>query len=35
MAKEKAARSLPDHDNERQRSVNDFWPCMMVDQIAR
>jgi hypothetical protein len=35
MAKEKATRCLPDRENERQRSVNDFWSCMMVDQTMR
>jgi len=35
QAKRKATRSLPDHENERQRSVNDFWPCRMVNQSAR
>jgi len=35
MAKEKAAHSLPDHDNEHQPSINDIWPSMMVNQSAR
>ena len=25
---------MPDHENERQQSVNDFWPCIMVNQSA-
>jgi hypothetical protein len=35
MGKEKATHSLPDHERERQRRVIDFWPCMMVDELAR
>jgi len=35
MAKENAIRSLPDHENERQLNVNDFWPCMMVNQSVK
>jgi hypothetical protein len=23
---------MPDHENERQQSVNDFWPCIMVNR---
>jgi len=34
MAKEKATRSLPDDGNERQSSVNDLGPCMIVNQNA-
>jgi hypothetical protein len=35
MAKEIATRFLPDHENERQWRVDDFWSCMMVDQSMR
>ena len=35
MAKEKATRSLPDFEYECQQSVNDFWPCIVVNQRAR
>jgi len=26
--------SLPDLENEHQRSVNDYWPCIMVNHSA-
>jgi hypothetical protein len=35
MGKGKATRYVPDYENERQQSVNEFGGCMMVDQIAR
>jgi hypothetical protein len=25
---------LPDHENERQQSLNDFWPCIIGKQSA-
>ena len=35
MAKVQPTRSLPNHENERKWSVNDFWLYMMVIQSAR
>jgi len=34
QAKEKATRSLPNLENGRQPSVNEFWPCITVNQSA-
>jgi hypothetical protein len=30
----KAVRPLPHLENEHQLSVNDFWPCIIVNEIA-
>jgi len=34
QAKENATRSLPNLENGRQPSVNEFWPCITVNQSA-
>jgi hypothetical protein len=34
-SKKQATCSLPDLDNQCQWGIDDFWPCMMVNQCAR